>query len=173
MLLTLFLLALFQQQPAASPAAASRIAQVLVEPAEIAIEVGDTIRLKATARDSAGRPINDLTVRWFQSGGHFEGRVDSTGLVTGGSTGTLTISALVAADAVLVPMQCEFFALEGLSQLLQTIEQIRTTLNPRLSIQTGQPEYLGLLRLMRFRNSSSRLRGDTSPSKMAATSPGL
>jgi chromosome partitioning protein len=47
----------------------------------------------------------------------------------------LTINALVAADAVLVPMQCEFFALEGLSQLLQTIEQIRSTLNPRLSIQ--------------------------------------
>ena len=51
------------------------------------------------------------------------------------SLNLLTINALVAADAVLVPMQCEFFALEGLSQLLQTIEQIRTTLNPRLSIQ--------------------------------------
>jgi len=47
----------------------------------------------------------------------------------------LTVNALVAADAVLVPMQCEFFALEGLSQLLQTIEQIRTNLNPRLAIQ--------------------------------------
>ena len=51
------------------------------------------------------------------------------------SLNLLTINALVAADAVLVPMQCEFFALEGLSQLLQTIEQIRTTLNPRLAIQ--------------------------------------
>ncbi len=51
------------------------------------------------------------------------------------SLNLLTINALVASDAVLVPMQCEFFALEGLSQLLQTIEQIRTTLNPRLSIQ--------------------------------------
>ncbi len=51
------------------------------------------------------------------------------------SLNLLTINALVAADAVLVPMQCEFFALEGLSQLLQTIEQIRSTLNPRLSIQ--------------------------------------
>jgi chromosome partitioning protein len=51
------------------------------------------------------------------------------------SLNLLTINALVAADAVLVPMQCEFFALEGLSQLLQTIEQIRTNLNPRLSIQ--------------------------------------
>lgn len=51
------------------------------------------------------------------------------------SLNLLTVNALVVADAVLVPMQCEFFALEGLSQLLQTIEQIRTTLNPRLSIQ--------------------------------------
>ncbi len=51
------------------------------------------------------------------------------------SLNLLTINALVAADAVLVPLQCEFFALEGLSQLLQTIEQIRTTLNPQLYIQ--------------------------------------
>jgi chromosome partitioning protein len=51
------------------------------------------------------------------------------------SLNLLTVNALVAADAVLVPLQCEFFALEGLSQLLQTIEQIRTTLNPRLAIQ--------------------------------------
>jgi chromosome partitioning protein len=51
------------------------------------------------------------------------------------SLNLLTVNALVAADAVLVPMQCEFFALEGLSQLLQTIEQIRTTLNPKLQIQ--------------------------------------
>ncbi len=51
------------------------------------------------------------------------------------SLNLLTINALVAADAVLVPLQCEFFALEGMSQLLQTIEQIRSTLNPRLSIQ--------------------------------------
>ncbi len=51
------------------------------------------------------------------------------------SLNLLTINALTASDAVLVPMQCEFFALEGLSQLLSTIEQIRTTLNPRLHIQ--------------------------------------
>ena len=51
------------------------------------------------------------------------------------SLNLLTINALTAADAVLVPLQCEFFALEGLSQLLQTIEQIRTTLNGRLHVQ--------------------------------------
>lgn len=46
----------------------------------------------------------------------------------------LTINALTASDAVVVPLQCEFFALEGLSQLLKTVEQVRAALNPRLGI---------------------------------------
>jgi chromosome partitioning protein len=46
----------------------------------------------------------------------------------------LSINALVASDAVLVPLQCEFFALEGLSQLLKTVDQVRSSLNPGLSI---------------------------------------
>jgi chromosome partitioning protein len=50
------------------------------------------------------------------------------------SLGMLTINALVAADSILVPLQCEFFALEGLSQLLQTIERIQQRFNPSLSI---------------------------------------
>ena len=50
------------------------------------------------------------------------------------SLNLLTINALTAADAVLVPLQCEFFALEGLSQLLKTVEQVRETLNSRLTI---------------------------------------
>ncbi len=50
------------------------------------------------------------------------------------SLNLLTINALAAADAVVVPLQCEFFALEGLSQLLTTVEQVRKTLNPALTI---------------------------------------
>jgi chromosome partitioning protein len=51
------------------------------------------------------------------------------------SLGLLTVNALNAADAVLVPLQCEFFALEGLSHLVRTIEQIKKTHNPGLEIQ--------------------------------------
>ncbi len=53
----------------------------------------------------------------------------------------LTVNALVAADSVLVPMQCEYYALEGLSALVGTIEQIRATVNPSLEIE-------GILRTM-------------------------
>ncbi len=53
----------------------------------------------------------------------------------------LTLNALTAADGVLIPIQCEFFALEGLSALLETVKQVRNTVNPQLNIE-------GLLRTM-------------------------
>jgi len=53
----------------------------------------------------------------------------------------LTVNALVAADSVLIPMQCEYYALEGLSALLSTVEQIRAAVNPQLKIE-------GVLRTM-------------------------
>lgn len=57
------------------------------------------------------------------------------------SINMLTVNALTAADGVLIPMQCEYYALEGLSALLNTIEQVRDTVNPDL-------EVYGLLRTM-------------------------
>lgn len=57
------------------------------------------------------------------------------------SLNILTVNALVASDSVLIPIQCEYFALEGLTALLNTIEQIQTTINPKLHIE-------GLLRTM-------------------------
>ncbi|MBU1540252.1 MAG: ParA family protein [Alphaproteobacteria bacterium] len=51
------------------------------------------------------------------------------------SLNLLTLNAMAAADAVLVPLQCEFFALEGLTQLMKTIEMVRQSLNPTLEIQ--------------------------------------
>jgi chromosome partitioning protein len=53
----------------------------------------------------------------------------------------LTVNALVAADSVLIPMQCEYYALEGLSDLVETLRKVRAHLNPRLEIE-------GLLRTM-------------------------
>jgi chromosome partitioning protein len=50
------------------------------------------------------------------------------------SLNLITVNAMAASHAILVPLQCEFFALEGLSQLLQTVEQVRSTLNPGLTI---------------------------------------
>ncbi len=57
------------------------------------------------------------------------------------SLNMLTLNSLVAADSVIIPMQCEYYALEGLSALLNTIEEIRETVNPRLELE-------GLLRTM-------------------------
>lgn len=57
------------------------------------------------------------------------------------SLNLLTLNALVAADSVLIPMQCEYYALEGLSALLDTLSQIRKSVNPRLNLE-------GLLRTM-------------------------
>jgi chromosome partitioning protein len=50
------------------------------------------------------------------------------------SLGLLTVNALTAADAVLIPVQCEYLALEGISQLMDTLERVRQALNPRLEI---------------------------------------
>ncbi len=51
------------------------------------------------------------------------------------SLGLLTINGLTAANSVLIPMQCEYFAMEGLSQLLNTIDRVRDSLNPELEIE--------------------------------------
>ncbi|MBE7183963.1 ParA family protein [Mesorhizobium sp. RP14(2022)] len=51
------------------------------------------------------------------------------------SLNLLTLNSMAAAHSVLVPLQCEFFALEGLSQLLETVEQVKRSINPRLTIQ--------------------------------------
>jgi chromosome partitioning protein len=51
------------------------------------------------------------------------------------SLGLLTLNALVAADSVLVPLNCEYFALEGIAELLQTVERVREAFNPRLTLE--------------------------------------
>lgn len=63
----------------------------------------------------------------------------------------LTVNALTAANSVLIPMQCEYYSLEGLSSLLDTIEQLKATVNPQLELE-------GILRTMY--DSRNRLTGD-------------
>ncbi len=63
-----------------------------------------------------------------------EGQYDWIVIDAPPSLGILTINILAASDAVLVPMQCEFYALEGLSQLMKTIDVVRRRINPRLQI---------------------------------------
>jgi hypothetical protein len=93
------------QQPAPPPPptppkpAASPISRALIEPAEAAVLVGDSIQLKAVAYDSSGREYPDVGITWFATGGHFEGSVDSLGKVIGGSTGTITVTALIRPKA--------------------------------------------------------------------------
>ncbi len=89
MLLALALV--LQQVPQPTP-----VASVTIRPAAAAIAVGDTLRLSAQAFDSAGRPLDDVRIRWFQVGGQFEGTVDSTGLATAGAVGALRVTVLAS-----------------------------------------------------------------------------
>ncbi|MGB1581689.1 MAG: ParA family protein, partial [Nevskiales bacterium] len=70
----------------------------------------------------------------------------------------LTVNALAACDGVLIPMQCEYYALEGLSALLDTVEKIRAVINPKLKVE-------GLLRTMY--DPRNRLSGEVSDQLLA------
>lgn len=78
--------------------------------------------------------LDDRTHRLRQALAESDGRFDICLIDCPPSLGLLTVNALVSADKLLVPLQCEFFALEGLSQLLQTVERIRVAYNPSLAI---------------------------------------
>jgi chromosome partitioning protein len=90
------------------------------------LEIGQA-RDRAYRLRSATAPLN---------AGKFAGVNDFTYVLVDcpPSLNLLTVNAMAAAQAILVPLQCEFFALEGLSQLLQTVEQVKSTLNPELTI---------------------------------------
>src|SRR6266478_1662344 len=86
----------------------------------------------AQARDRAFRLRNALTP--LNTGKPGERRFSYVLVDCPPSLNLLTVNAMAAANAILVPLQCEFFALEGLSQLLKTVDQVKETLNPGLSI---------------------------------------
>lgn len=100
----------------------------------------------ASNMDLAGAEVHLLAVenrenRLKQSLNRIASRYDFVFIDCPPSMNMLTINALVAADSVLVPMQCEYFALEGLSSLMDTLKQVRETANPQLRLE-------GLLRTM-------------------------
>jgi chromosome partitioning protein len=109
-----------------------------IEEAVIATRVPRLDLISATV-DLSGAEIelvqfDDRTHRLTEALNAGSGRWDVCLIDCPPSLGLLTINALVAAQSVLVPLQAEFFALEGLSQLLQTVERVRARFNPQLSI---------------------------------------
>ena len=111
------------------------LGEVKVEEAVVATRVPRLDLLPATV-DLSGAEVEmvaltDRTHRLSQAFDEApEGRWDIILMDCPPSLGLLTVNALVAARHLLVPLQCEFFALEGLSQLLQTVERIRVAFNP-------------------------------------------
>jgi chromosome partitioning protein len=86
--------------------------------------------LELAAADRRGQRLRDAFFNFEQAAAYDYVLIDCPP-----SLGILTLNALVAAHSILVPLQCEFFALEGLSQLLNTVERVRSNFNPKLRIQ--------------------------------------
>jgi chromosome partitioning protein len=97
------------------------------------------LEIVSAARDLAGvevelAGIEDRAMRLREALQPIREEYDYVFLDCPPSLGVLTVNALVAADVVLVPMQAEYYALEGLSDLAGTVERVRATINPRLQI---------------------------------------
>ena len=90
----------------------------------------DLVGAEVELRDAIGREFH--LRRMLEP---VNGRYDYILIDSPPSLGLLTINGLTAADSVLIPMQCEYFALEGVSQLMNTVERVRDLLNPKLEIE--------------------------------------
>jgi chromosome partitioning protein len=107
----------------------------IVRPTDLA-----TLSLAPSSVDLVGAEVElrDATEREFRLKSTIEPVKDQFDYIlidSPPSLGLLTVNGLVAADSLLVPMQCEYFALEGVSQLLNTVERVRESLNPQLEIE--------------------------------------
>jgi hypothetical protein len=94
-ILSFVLAAALQQQ---TPQAEALDARIVVRPANAEIAVGDSVRLSAEVRDAAGNVVPNARVVFRAGGGSFEGRVDSTGLVVGGATGTIPVTVVAVVE---------------------------------------------------------------------------
>ncbi len=92
------------------------------------------VELEISAHGDRPYKLRNALREFFASDGNGSERITYVLVDCPPSLNLLTVNALAAADAVVVPLQCEFFALEGLSQLLTTVDQVRRTLNPTLLI---------------------------------------
>jgi len=100
----------------------------------------DCLSIVAADRNLTGAEIelvslSDREQRLLRVLGALRTEYDFIFVDTPPSLGLLTLNALVAADAVLVPLNCEYFALEGIAELLSTIERVRHAFNPSLAVQ--------------------------------------
>jgi len=119
---------LFDPEPDAVRPTATSVPNLEIIPATADLSSADVDMVADPRRLHKMRDV--FTLRAAELGAHDYVLIDCPP-----SLNLLTINALVAADAVLVPLQCEFFALEGLSQLLRTVQSVRRASNPDLKIQ--------------------------------------
>jgi len=117
------------QHPAADAIVASAVPGLFVMPATVHLSGAELELIDVERREY--RLADSLTAFRDGSGPAF----DYILIDCPPALGLLTLNALVAADALLVPLQCEFFALEGLSHLMRTVELVAQKFNPRLEIQ--------------------------------------
>lgn len=103
-------------------------------PATIDLSGAEIELVSMVARETRLRNALDTYLDWRVANGHE--RIDYVFVDCPPSLGLLTVNAFVVAREVLIPIQCEYYALEGLSQLLKTIQLIQAHLNPRLHVST-------------------------------------
>ncbi|MFQ6131188.1 MAG: ParA family protein [Armatimonadota bacterium] len=103
---------------------ASGVQRLDLVPATIDLAAADLVLASEMARETKLRAVLEPCRQDY----------DLILIDTGPSLGVLTINSLVAADSVLIPIQCEYYALEGLSQLVKVIDLVQQDLNPRLRI---------------------------------------
>ena len=113
------------------------------DPARVAVETGvpgllllpASVDLSGFDLETYGKPRQRQRLRdALEAADGYFGRFDYVLIDCPPTLTMLTLNAMVAADAVMVPLECEFFALEGLSQILRTVEQVRGNLNLRLEL---------------------------------------